>query len=69
MVKCLHCGYEAELSEFKLLREPWKFRFYEVKMLSCPKCKGVFNYYAGKSPRSGKMSNFMYGLGLDLLKS
>jgi len=58
MVKCPFCGYEADVSEFKLLREPWRFRFYEVKMLECPKCKGVFNYYAGRSPKSGSVSEF-----------
>jgi hypothetical protein len=29
----------------------WKFRFYEVKRLLCPKCGGGFNYYCGVSPR------------------
>ena len=58
MTKCPYCGYEADLSEFKLLREPWRFRFYEVRMLSCPRCGGVFNYYIGRSPRSGRMSEF-----------
>ncbi|MEM3938011.1 MAG: hypothetical protein QW373_05365 [Desulfurococcaceae archaeon] len=51
MVKCPFCGFESDASSFKLLREPWRFRFYEVKMLECPKCKGVFNYYEGTSPR------------------
>jgi len=58
MVRCPYCGYEAGVSGFKLLREPWKFRFYEVRMLECPKCKGVFNYYIGKSPKTGKTSEF-----------
>jgi uncharacterized C2H2 Zn-finger protein len=58
MVKCPYCGYEAEVPQFKLLREPWKFRFYTVKMLECPRCHGVFNYYHGVSPRSGKVSEF-----------
>ncbi|MEM1696782.1 MAG: hypothetical protein QXQ90_09355 [Desulfurococcaceae archaeon] len=57
MVKCPFCGFEADANSFKLLREPWRFRFYEVKMLECPKCKGVFNYYEGTSPR-GKRSSF-----------
>jgi len=35
MVKCPLCNYEADVSEFKLLRNPWKFRFYEVKILEC----------------------------------
>ena len=47
MIKCPFCGYEADISQFRLLRDPWKFRFYEVKMLECPKCHSVFNYYYG----------------------
>jgi len=58
MVRCPFCGYEADLSQFKLLRDPWRFRFYEVKMLECPKCRGVFNYYSGVSPM-GKRSEFV----------
>ncbi len=58
MVKCPFCGCEADVSEFKLLREPWKFRFYEVKMLECPRCHKIFNYYTGKSPRTGGLSEF-----------
>ncbi|MEM1832480.1 MAG: hypothetical protein QXJ97_13240 [Desulfurococcaceae archaeon] len=57
MVKCPFCGFELSLEDFKKLREPWRFRFYEVRMLECPKCKGVFNYYEGFSPR-GKRSSF-----------
>jgi len=58
VVRCPFCGYEADLNQFKLLRNPWKFRFYEVKMLECPKCSGVFNYYSGVSPK-GKRSEFI----------
>jgi hypothetical protein len=36
----------------------WKFRFYNVRMLKCPRCGGVFNYYSGLSPRSGGVSEF-----------
>ncbi|MEM4912753.1 MAG: hypothetical protein QW579_00970 [Desulfurococcaceae archaeon] len=57
MVKCPFCGFESDASSFKQLREPWKFRFYEVKMLECPRCKNVFNYYEGVSSR-GKQSSF-----------
>jgi len=59
MVKCPFCGYEANVSQFKPLREPWKFRFYTVRMLECPRCHGVFNYYKGVSPRRGKVSEFV----------
>ncbi|MEM4501264.1 MAG: hypothetical protein QW512_03945 [Thermofilaceae archaeon] len=55
MVKCPFCGFESSLDEFKQLREPWRFKFYEVRMLECPRCKGVFNYYEGSSLR-GKHS-------------
>lgn len=59
MVRCPFCGYEADVSKFKLYKEPWKFRFYTVRMLECPRCHGVFNYYHGVSPRSGKVSEFI----------
>ena len=59
MVKCPYCGYEADLKKFKLLREPWKFRFYTVRMLKCPKCGGIFNYYVGISPRTGEKSEYV----------
>ena len=58
MVKCPHCGYEAGESGFKQLRGPWRFRFYTVKLLECPKCRGAFNHYYGASPRTGKASEF-----------
>ena len=45
IVKSHFCGYEADISQFKFLRDPWNFRFYEVKMIECPKCHGVFTYY------------------------
>jgi uncharacterized Zn finger protein len=54
LVKCPYCGYEGE---FKLLKT-WKFRFYEVKRLECPKCHGVFNHYQGSSP-AGKKVEFV----------
>ena len=54
MVKCPYCGFEGE---FKVERS-WRFRFYEVRRLSCPRCGGVFNHYRGTSPR-GKLSEFV----------
>jgi len=54
MVKCPYCSYEGE---FKVLKQ-WKFRFYDVKYLQCPKCKGRFNHYIAMSPRKGKVSEF-----------
>jgi len=59
MVRCPFCNYEANESKFKLLKDPWKFRFYTVKIFECPKCHGVFNYYYGISPKSGKVSEFV----------
>ncbi|MEM0362067.1 MAG: hypothetical protein QXH57_05605 [Sulfolobales archaeon] len=53
MIRCPYCGFEGE---FKLLKN-WKFRFYEVRRLQCPKCGGLFNYYSGTSP-TGKKSEF-----------
>jgi transposase-like protein len=58
MVKCPYCGYEAEVDKFKLVRKPWKFRFYTVRMLECPKCHRIFNYYYGISPRKKKAIEF-----------
>ena len=40
------------------LRNPWKFLFYSVKRLQCPKCGGIFNLYSGVSPK-GKRSEFV----------
>jgi len=56
VVKCPFCGYD---SEFKEVRAPWKFGFYIVKMFECPRCRGVFNYYHGISPRTGKVLEFV----------
>ncbi|MEM4005148.1 MAG: hypothetical protein QXM43_05890 [Desulfurococcaceae archaeon] len=55
MVRCPFCGLESSLEDFKMLRESWKYGFYEVRRLECPKCKGVFNYYEGTSPRGRHM--------------
>jgi uncharacterized C2H2 Zn-finger protein len=54
-IKCPYCGLEGEFRALKT----WKFRFYDVEMLVCPKCKGVFNHYYGVSPSSGKRSEFV----------
>jgi len=58
MVECPYCGYKADVSQFKLLREPWPFSFYNVKRLECPKCHKAFNYYYGISPASNRPSEF-----------
>lgn len=50
-IKCPFCDYKADISQFKLLRDPWRFRFYKVRMLQCPKCHGVFNHYYGLSSK------------------
>jgi len=49
-----YCGNEENL---KVLKE-WKFSFYDVRKIQCPKCNGIFNYYKGKSPK-GKPSKFI----------
>jgi len=59
VVKCPYRGFEGD---FKALKT-WKFRFYDVKLLECPKCKGEFNHYYGVSPRSGKASEFVIRIG------
>ncbi|ACL11530.1 hypothetical protein DKAM_1204 [Desulfurococcus amylolyticus 1221n] len=58
VVRCPHCGFEAGRQSFKPLKGPWRFRFYSVEMLECPRCRGVFNYYSGISP-TGKRSEFV----------
>lgn len=55
MIKCPYCNFEGE---FREIRAPWKFRFYTVKLLQCPKCQRIFNYYYGVSPKTGKISKF-----------
>jgi len=47
MVKCPYCGYEANLNEFKLLRNPWKYGVFTVRRLECPKCHKIFHHYFG----------------------
>jgi len=54
LVKCPYCGYEGE---FRVLKT-WRFRFYNVSAMECPRCHGVFNYYQGVSPK-GKRSEFV----------
>ena len=56
-IKCPYCGYTGEINMFKQVKS-WKFRFYNVLMLKCPQCGGVFNYYKGVSPRKGTLSEF-----------
>lgn len=58
MVKCSFCGFESAEGLFKQLHEPWRYRLYTVRMLECPKYKGVFNHYGGISP-GGLKSEFM----------
>ena len=55
VVKCPYCGFEGD---FKALKA-WKFRFYNVKRLSCPKCDGIFNHYVGITPKTKKRSEFV----------
>ncbi len=58
VIKCPHCGFEAPLEDFGLVRKPWRFRFYTVRRLQCPNCGKVFNYYSGKAP-SGKVVEYV----------
>ena len=53
-VKCPYCNYKAYENDFKSLRKPWRFWFYTVEKLECPKCYGISNYY-GISPRTNKI--------------
>ncbi|MEM1873224.1 MAG: hypothetical protein QXS85_05570 [Acidilobaceae archaeon] len=56
-VTCPKCGLESSLESFKLVRSPWRFRFYTVRMLECPRCGSRFRLYEGTSPR-GRESVF-----------
>lgn len=58
MPQCPYCGFKGSDKDFKLLREPWRFRFYTVKRFECPRCRGVFQHYVGESPL-GKTSEFV----------
>jgi len=59
VVKCPYCSYEGEVSEFRFLKSPWRFRFYEVKTPVCPRCGKVSNYYRGVSPKTNGISEFV----------
>jgi uncharacterized Zn finger protein len=54
-IKCPYCGFEGGFEALKT----WKYRFYDVKMLQCSKCGGIFNHYYGVSPRTGEVSKFV----------
>jgi hypothetical protein len=54
IVKCSFCSGEFQAQPLKT----WRFRFYSVERLQCPKCNGIFNHYAGVSPK-GRKSEFM----------
>ncbi len=58
MVRCPYCSYEGTLNTIKT----WRFRFYNVTMISCPKCGGKFNHYIGTSTKSGKKTEFVIKL-------
>jgi hypothetical protein len=54
VVRCPFCGGELQAEPLKI----WRFRFYSVERLRCPKCGGIFNHYSGVSPK-GKRSEFV----------
>jgi uncharacterized Zn finger protein len=41
LVKCPFCGLERGFESLK----SWKSRFYDVRMLRCPRCGGRFDHY------------------------
>ncbi len=57
LVRCPYCGYEG-INKIK----SWKFRFYNVTMIICPKCGGKFNYYIDTRPKGRKKSDFVIRL-------
>jgi transposase len=54
VVRCPYCGFG---SKFELIKT-WKFRFYDVRMLECPRCGERFNHYVGVTSR-GRFSEFV----------
>jgi len=54
VVRCPYCGYGGE---FRLVKT-WRFGFYGVRMLECPRCGGSFNHYVGVTSR-GRHSEFV----------
>lgn len=57
MIRCPHCGHRGDVKDFKLLREPWRFSYYTVKLFECPSCNKKFRYYVGSLP-SRRISEF-----------
>jgi len=55
MVKCPYYGFEGESKLLKM----WEFSSYSAKMLECPNCRRVFNYYHGISPKTKKEISFI----------
>ena len=53
-LKCPYCGFEGKFNVLKM----WKYGFYDVSRLKCPKCGGRFNYYIGVTSK-GKRSEFV----------
>jgi len=54
MVNCPYCNCEGGFRELK----SWRFKFYSVKRLQCPKCEGISNHYSGVSPK-GRRAEFV----------
>lgn len=52
-MKCPFCGHSNQLEAVK----EWRFRFYTVRRIKCPKCGGIFNYYSGTTS-TGRFSEF-----------
>ena len=42
---CPYCGYTAPAYSFRLVRAPWRFGAYAVRLLACPSCGRRFRYY------------------------
>jgi hypothetical protein len=54
IVKCPFCSGEFQAQPLKA----WRFGFYSVEWLQCPKCNGILNHHAGVSPK-GRKSKFV----------
>lgn len=58
MVQCPYCNFSGDIERFKSVRGSWRFRFYEVHYIICPKCGGRFYFFSGRSPM-GKQYEFV----------
>jgi len=65
VIKYSYCRYKTSENGFKLIWEPWGFKFYTVKMLEYFKCHNIFNHYYSMNPKIDRISEFMIRIRLN----